>query len=209
MEMSLEERRKFLNNYGKLVKMFGQELVDEGLLRYGLMYDLVEYKDFPLQDANGRSLNPSKPHGHSIYIGRLSTPHRFVNRQGWEKTVTVPVERYLVPYTWQGNDQAKHIVRPAMLKLYPWLEEFYFHVYQLCFFKDKQEEFYVTLSEEYGGHKSLYVPFHDFMVGDTEAICKRNESYLSWYTRDGVVWEKMRKDPVVLHFLKSTEGNKK
>lgn len=47
MEMSLEERRKFLNNYDKLVEMFGQELVDEGLLRYGMLYDLP---DVPAQD---------------------------------------------------------------------------------------------------------------------------------------------------------------
>jgi hypothetical protein len=222
--MELEQRREFLRNYDKLVDMFGQELVDQGLARY-TDGQLTETKDFPLEDSNGRSLNPGKPYGPHIYVGRTYTHHRFVNSQGWEKSVLVPVERYTVANQYQHNYQAQHIVKPAMLEMYPWLSEFELSIFSIDFCESGVKEFYVKLSETYSGHKSLYVPYKAFMEGDVEAIVKRNEEYLKWYTKSDALWNAMRdalwnamrdalwnamrEDPVIDAFLSKVKENKK
>ncbi len=206
--MELEQRREFLRNYDKLVEMFGQELVDEGLARY-TDGQLTETKDYPLENANGRSLNPGKPYGPHIYLGRTAAHYRFVNEDGWEKYVFVKVERYIVPNQYQRSYQAERIVKPAMLTLYPWLSEFKLQIYGMDFYANHAEEFYVNLSKAYSGHKTLYVPYKAFMEGDVAAIIKRNEGYLGWYTKGGDVWNAMRDDPVIDRFLTKVKENKK
>jgi hypothetical protein len=206
--MELEQRREFLHNYDKLVELFGQELVDQGLMRY-TDSQLLGTQDYPLKDANGRSLKPSKPYGPHIYVGRVCTHHRFTNREGWEKSVFVPVERYKVRNQYQHNYQSQLIVKPAMLALYPWLADFKLNIYSVHFYENGSNEFYVKLSREYSGHTCLYVPYKAFMDGDVEAIIKRNEEYLKWYTKSDEVWNAMREDPVIDEFLSKAKGNNK
>jgi hypothetical protein len=188
--------------------MFGQELVDQGLASY-TDSQLTETKDYPLEDANMRGRTPGKPYGPHIYVGRTRTHYRFINSQGWEKYADVPVERYTVPNQYQHNYQAQHIVKPAMLAMYPWLSEFKLSIYSIDFYKSGVDEFYVKLSETYSGHKSLYVPYKAFMEGDVEAIIKRNEDYLKWYTKSDALWNLMREDPVIDAFLSKVKENKK
>lgn len=206
--MNIEQRREFLHNYDKLVELFGQELVDQGLMRY-TEYQLLETRDYPLEDVNKRSLNPGKPYGPHIYLGRVGTYHTFHNSEGWEKSVFVTVDRYKVPHQHQYNYQAQHIVKPAMLALYPWLADFTLNIYSIHCHESGSNEFYVKLSREYSGHTCLYVPYKAFMQGNVEAIIKRNEEYLKWYTKSDVVWNTMREDPVIDAFLSKVKENKK
>lgn len=206
--MELEQRREFLRNYDKLVELFGQQLVDVGLSRY-TDSDLTEHLDFPLEDARGITLNPGKPYGPHIYIGRTRASHRFVNNDGWEKSVYVPVERYLVPNQYQNIHQVNYIVKPAMMTLYPWLTDFNLNIYSIQFYEIQHNEFYVKLSKEYSGHTCLYVPYNAFMDGDVAAIIRRNEEYLEWYTKGSELWSAMREDPVVGAFLEKVKENKK
>lgn len=206
--MELEQRREFLHNYDKLVELFGQELVDQGLMRY-TDSQLLQTQDYPLEDVDGHSLNPGKPYGPHIYVGRVSAHHRFGNSMGWEKSVLVPVERYKVRNQYQHSYQAEHIVKPAMLTLYPWLADFKLSIYSIDFYEGRKEEFYVKLSREYSRHTCLYVPYKAFMDGDVEAIIKRNEEYLKRYTKSDTLWNAMREDPVIDAFLSKVKENKK
>ncbi len=116
---------------------------------------------------------------------------------------------YTVPNQHQSVYQAQHIVRPAMMALYPWLAEFKLDMYNIDFYDNGVNEFYVKLSDTYSGHTSLYVPYKAFMEGDVEAIVKRNEEYMKWYTESGALWSAMREDPVIDAFLSKVKENKK
>lgn len=205
IELNLEQRRQFLKNHDKLVELFGQDLVDEGLLRYSMLQLCDEYQ-IPLQDADGRPAynvrkEPyQKPH---IFLGKKRTHYRFVNHQGWEKSVATPVTSWQVPAQYQHTHQAQNIVRPALHKLRPWLNAFRLNIYPMEFYQDFDQDFYVKLGAEYwkGGFSSLYVPVKAFLAGDVDAIVKRNETYFKDYTKDETVWGRMKLDPTVIRFL--------
>lgn len=206
IELTLEQRRQFLNNHDKLVAMFGQDLVDEGLMRFS-MHQLCDAYQIPLQDAYGHPASnvPSKPY-HRVYIslGKKHTYHRFVNPQGWEKSVPTPVTEWQVPSQYQSNYQADYIVKPALLAMFPWLKNFRLRVYKLDFYQDWAGEFYVSLGYNYGpkgGFDCLYVPYEAFMAGDVNAVIERNQTYFTDYTKDPTVWQRMSLDPTVIAFF--------
>lgn len=205
IELNLEQRREFLKNYDMLVELFGQDLVDEGLLSYS-MYQLCDEYQIPLQDAYGRPAANvlDKPY-HKVYIslGKKHTHYRFVNNQGWEKSVATPVTSWQVPAQYQHTHQARHIVRPALHKLRPWLHAFRLHIYPMEFYQNRDQDFYVKLGANYwkGGFDCLYVPIKAFLAGDVDAIIKRNETYFKDYTKDETVWGRMKLDPTVIRFL--------
>lgn len=210
-EMPLEQRREFLRDYDKLVTLFGAELVDQGLMKYSVTHLCDEYH-VPLEDADNRprAANPpwQKP---CVPLGRKRTYHRFFNAQGWEKSVSVPVETYMVPAQYQHTYQVQHIVAPAMKALYPWLASFKLSIYPLQFHQNAYSEFYVNTGTPYWKHafNQLYVPFHAFMAGDVNAIIKRNQTYFDDYTKDKTVWQRMSLDPVVIAFLDKVKENAK
>lgn len=210
-EMPLAQRREFLNNYDKLVAMFGAELVDEGLMRYSVR-ELVDEYQVPLEDAYNRPIGARLPYQKPcILLARKRGHHRFINAQGWEKSVSVPMETYMVPAQYQGNVQAQHILKPAMHTLFPWLRGFRLDIYKLDFYQNWPGEFYVKLGTHYwkGGFDSLYVPFDAFAAGDVNAIIKRNQTYFDDYTKDKTVWQRISLDPVVITFLDKVKENKR
>lgn len=204
-DLSIEDRRAYCKATPKLVAMFGQDLVDEGLRRF-TMTQLVEVMQIPLKDAEGRPLPDRecwhKPHQ---FLRNVVTHHRFVDARGWEKAVSTPVKQYMIPYHYQHTYEAQHIIRPAMEALFPWIKPFKLSIYDVGY--SENPEFYVDLPEAYKGHKALYVPYKAFAEGDVEAIIKRNETYLRDYTKSDEVWKSMSQDPVVIAFLLETEAN--
>ena len=202
-ELNIEQRRQFLKNYDNLVELFGQDLVDDGLSRYTLR-QLCDVYQIPLQDAYGRpaanvpSAPYQKPH---IFLGSKRTYYRFVNHQGWEKSISTPVTEWQVPAQYQHLAQADNITRPALLKLWPWLNQFELDIYTLDFGQGRQPEFYVRFGTEYGGHRCFYVPIQALKDGDADAIVERNQTYLKWYTKSDDLWNRMKLDPVFIAFL--------
>lgn len=206
LDLPLEQRREFLRNYSELVNLFGQELVDAGLMRYTLDQLCSAYQ-IPLQDAYGRPINnaQSKPgHVPYIFLGQKQTHYRFINAAGWEKSVPTPVTEWQIPNPNQGIYQAKHIVRPALLAKHPELASFRLNIYEQCFYSGHDEDFYVELGYGYwknNSFSSLYVPLNAFLTGDVGAIVERNQSYFKWYTKTDSVWNAMKLDPTVIAFL--------
>lgn len=213
IELNLEQRREFLKNYDKLVEMFGQDLVDEGLMRYNMRQLCDEYQ-IPLQDVNGRPADNvrdkpyQKPH---IFLGKKRAYYRFVNSTGWEKSMPTPVTEWQVPAQYQHTYQVENIVRPALLKLHPWLANFKLAIYALDFYNGYDQDFYVKLGVNYwkSGFDCLYVPMKAFLAGDVDAIVARNESYFKDYTKTSSVWNCMKLDPTVIRFLELTKENAK
>lgn len=211
-ELSLEERREYYKKYPQLCELLGQEAVDEGLMRYGVM-SLVEELQLPQTDVNGRPMaNASKEPWCTPYryLGRKQAHYRFTRDSGWEKYAPAVVLSFMVPHQYQHNDMAKYIIKPALLKQFPWLASFRLDVYPFNFYTGHDEEFYVRLGHDYGprgGHRSLYVPIRAFLAGDVAAIMERNRSYLKDYCRTDAVWAAMKLDPTVIRFLDLVREN--
>ena len=198
-ELSIEERCLFWRNYDKWCAMFTAHEVIEQLAKLPI-HDIVDELKVPLQDAYGRPRQPYTPYETHRKLGSKRTHYRFVNEQGWEKTVDVPCDIYMVPARYQSNAHTQ-VIKAIMEARYPWLTEFKCSFYQLSFYPNHVEEFYVKTAQSHGGHQSLYVPYAAFMTKDIAAIEKRNESYLQSYTRSNVVWNSMKDDANVLAFL--------
>ena len=205
LDLSLEQRREYLRNYSKLVELFGQDLVDAGLMRY-TMDQLCEVHQIPLQDAWGRPAanvrnEPwQKPF---LCLGNKWTYYRFV-KDGWEKLVRTPVTEWQIPSQYQEGHQAEYIVRPALHAKFPWLASFRLDIYAQYFYSNHDDDFYVNLGYGYwinNSFNSLYVPLRAFMEGDVAAIVKRNQEYFKWYTKTDSVWNAMKLDPTVIAFL--------
>lgn len=202
IELSLEDRRLFWRNYDRWCALFTQPLVDEQLMKLSVMSIVDEFKS-PLRDAYDRPRQggcyqkPNRP------LGTHHTHYRFTNEQGWEKSVYVPCDTYMVPAQYQSTKH-ENIIRPIMMARYPWLAKYKCSFYSLNFYEGHTEEFYVRTANEHGpqgGHRSLYVPYEAFMAHDVAAIEKRNAEYLRGYTKGNETWNSMRQDANVIAFL--------
>lgn len=189
--LTLEDRREFFREYANLVALFGDALVDRGLL--GLKEsDIVETLNVPLTGPGGKHYNGLCYHKPHRFLQRTTAGHTFYHA-GWERRETVPVNQYLVPAKYQ-NLALPLIIRPALIAKAAWLTNFNLKIYGL-------DEFYVTLSEPHAGHTSLYVPIKAFLAKDCDAIVARNIDYLKGYTKGDEVGPAVVADPVSQAFL--------
>lgn len=192
-ELSLSERQEYWKNYKLLTQYFPQDLVDEALLSLEVK-EIVEEYALATVDVRGRRHYPSKPYGKCRLLGSEHRAYTYYNDEGWQKTLYVPCDIYLVAREYQSLSEPK-IIRYCLLKDYPWLSEYRLNIYGMrC--GEAIEEFYVDIlenpKEPFG---SLYVPYRAFLEGEPANIVKRNREYSRSYSKQAA--EKM--EEVLLH----------
>ncbi len=207
-EMSLEERRLFFNNYKEWCDFFGKEEVDEQLLRVPID-KLVEIEKVIIRvDGQHRNKNFKPYWRHYVELGTAWTythiPHP--QHQDYTRVGQALCRFFLIPNRYQGLAHER-MIEPLLLARFPFLEKYRLSIYDLRFYPNHDDEFYVGLSKEYSGHKSLYVPYNALVKGDVLSVIKRNKEYLRWYTKSPDVWNAMQDDPVVVDFLADLQNH--
>ena len=208
-ELDLENRRRFFRNYDRWVQLFPQQLVDGELINVPVsnLVDIDKVIIKELDRAPGRGLrNPGNYYGVHDYLGRATTythiPHR--HSPEYERVGPALCDFYLIPHRYQGLCHGK-MLRNILGEIAPFTRDYKLGLYELNFYDKQKDEFYVNLSADYSGHRSLYVPYVDFLYNDIPAIQARNESYLRWYTHSDEVWQSIQEDEVCQRFLQDVE----
>lgn len=190
-ELSLEQRRRFFVPYSNVIAFFGTEMVDKYLMLVPVKA-LVEVYASPQHTYNGKPLSGNCFHKEHEFLG---TESRLVtSRRGdWSRQDSVPCNLYMIRNSYPDAAQ-RQVIGPCLREKFPFLRDYEMNVYQWGSGRDY--EFYILLSREYHGHRSLYVPLAAIADYDVAAITQRNESYLKSYSPQTPVWEEMQHDPV-------------
>lgn len=202
--LTMDDRRAYWKNYADYVRLFGADLVDT-MLEALPEHDIVGEYDSPLRNYDGKHLPGHCYHKPRRLRRMVSKYYRFTNDQGWEKSVCVPCNVYLIPHTFQHLNHGEFLQKLLLAK-HPWLSAFKLSCYGLGRSPNDPSEFYVTTQTdglEYS--PELYVPVEALVNGDVEAIKKRNETYLRWYHLSDEQWEALSKHPVTLAFFAAME----
>lgn len=197
-DLSLEDRRAYWTNYDKWCAMFSQQEVDEQLLKLPVR-SFVDELASPLRDWEGRHLNGGCWQQPQRLL-RSSHEYYIFRNGGWERHERVLCNVYMVPAKYQHLQHAE-VISAIMLARYPWLAQFKCNYYSMHFYDNHVNEFYVGCLHKHACHGVLYVPYDAFMQRDVEAIVKRNETYLKWYTHADDAWASMKNDETVLKFF--------
>lgn len=209
--MDLETRIKFFRAYNPLVTLFGEELVNEGLLKYEIR-DLCIIRKAVIREEfkQPRGRSPS-PLTNEVDLGTAWTyteiPHPRDN--GYSKHGKALCAFFLGPNPYQGLKHAGLIIRPALLKLFPFLANYKLDVYEYRGHPEHQEEFYVNLDRPLGINgwcTSIYVPYKMLLNRDVEGIIAHNKDVLEKYAvgihdEEAVNWEVIKHDERVKQFL--------
>lgn len=195
---NITNRRKFFRNYAKFSEWFGAENVDAALTLVNFDKLVEVYKTEQKHNARCyHTVNLELPAG----LDFIHKTHPMDS--SYSKTIHVMCNRWLVPNQYQRLVD-ESILRLNLLKKYPWLRRYTLEIYGLDFYPNSgSPEFYVNIGKSVNGHRSLYVPYEAFFAGDVEAIIKRNQTYLNWYTKGDDVWNAISAQPSVQKFLDS------
>lgn len=193
-QMGLVDRIKFLQSYAELVEVFGAETVDNLLMLMPLN------KLLGIRHEGAFSRNPPRPFGNELYLGtepNYVTNTVLVNGKEYSRTDRVACHHYLTFAPVQHLATTDYIIKPAVQRMWPWLQDFKLAIYS------KLDEIYVSL----GGTDSLYVPYKALMLGDFNLVQARMDEYFRWYTKGEKTWDYFKDLPETIRFKEAFDAN--